>query len=68
LILNAVCSAINEGIEERKVEKIDAPGDEEQVPVRRERKTKLIKKELIAKDDEVALNANIASKFEKEEE
>jgi small subunit ribosomal protein S2 len=68
LILNAVCAAINEGIEERKVEKIDLPGDEEQAPVRRERKAKLIKKELIAKDDEVALNANIASKFEKEEE
>jgi small subunit ribosomal protein S2 len=68
LILNAVCSAINEGIEERKVEKIDVPGDEEQIPVRKERKAKLIKKELIAKADEVALNANIASKFEKEEE
>jgi small subunit ribosomal protein S2 len=67
LILNAVCSAINEGIEERKVEKIDIPGDEEQVSVRKERKARLIKKELIAKDDEVALNANIASKFEKEE-
>jgi small subunit ribosomal protein S2 len=68
LILNAVCSAINEGGEERKVEKLDAPGDDEQtVPVRKERKAKLIKKELIAKDDEAALNANIASKFEKEE-
>jgi hypothetical protein len=38
------------------------------VPVRRERKAKTVKKEIIAKDDEVALNANIASKFAKEEE
>ncbi|MDR2087335.1 MAG: 30S ribosomal protein S2 [Dysgonamonadaceae bacterium] len=69
LILNAVCAAINEGLEERKVEKLDAPADsEEQAPVRRERKAKVIKKALIAKDDEVALNANVASKFVKEEE
>jgi small subunit ribosomal protein S2 len=69
LILGAVCAAINEGTEERKVEKLDTPGDsEEQAPVRRERKAKVIKKEIIAKDDEVALNANIASKFVKEDE
>jgi small subunit ribosomal protein S2 len=69
LILNAVCTAINEGLEERKVEKLDTSGEsEEQAPTRRERKAKVTKKELIAKDDEVALNANIASKFVKEEE
>jgi small subunit ribosomal protein S2 len=69
VILDAVCGAINEGLEERKVEKIDAaPESEEQAPARRERKAKAIKKEIIAKDDEVALNANIASKFAKEED
>jgi small subunit ribosomal protein S2 len=69
LILGAVCEAIKEGLDERKVEKLDAPSDnEEQAPVRRERKAKVLKKEIIAKDDEVALNANIASKFVKEEE
>jgi small subunit ribosomal protein S2 len=69
VILDAVCGAINEGLDERKVEKIDtAPESEEQAPSRRERKAKAIKKEIIAKDDEVALNANISSKFAKEDE
>ncbi|MDR0872735.1 MAG: 30S ribosomal protein S2 [Prevotellaceae bacterium] len=68
VILDALCTAINEGLEERKVEKIDAPESEEQVPVRRERRAKTVKKGIIAKEDEVALNANIASKFVKEED
>jgi len=69
VILEAVCSAINEGLEERKVEKIDThSNDEEQVPVRRERKAKTLKKGIIAKDDEAALNANVASKFVKGDE
>ena len=69
IILDALCSAINEGLEERKVEKIDTSSEnEEAAPTRRERKAKATKKALIAKDDEVALNANIASKFVKEED
>jgi small subunit ribosomal protein S2 len=71
LILDAVCKAINEGLDERKVEKIDTANSsesEEQAPVRRERKAKVVKKAIIAKDDEAALNANVASKFVKEEE
>jgi small subunit ribosomal protein S2 len=69
VILGALCAAITEGLEERKVEKLDAaPESEEQQPSRRERKAKSLKKTIIAKDDEVALNANIASKFVKEED
>jgi small subunit ribosomal protein S2 len=70
IVLDALCIAINEGLEERKVEKIDsaASDNDEEAPARRERKAKTVKKALIAKDDEVALNANIASKFAKEEE
>jgi small subunit ribosomal protein S2 len=69
LILSAICEAIKEGLDERKIEKLDAPSEnEEPAPVRRERKAKVLKKEIIAKDDEVALNANVASKFVKEEE
>jgi small subunit ribosomal protein S2 len=68
IILDALCAAINEGLEERKVEKIDTASENEDQPVRRERKSRTAKKTLIAKDDEVALNANIASKFVKEEE
>jgi small subunit ribosomal protein S2 len=69
VILGALCAAITEGLEERKVEKLDtASENEEQQPTRRERKAKTVKKAIIAKDDEVALNANIASKFVQEED
>ncbi|MDR1738682.1 MAG: 30S ribosomal protein S2 [Candidatus Symbiothrix sp.] len=70
VILDALCAAIVEGHEERKVEKIDAPAsetEEETVPVRKERRPRLNKKGF-AQDDEVALNAKVASKFVKEEE
>jgi len=70
VILTALCTAIIEGLEERKVEKLDTPTseNEEQQPTRRERKAKTVKRAIIAKDDEAALNANIASKFVKEED
>lgn len=68
VILNALCAAITEGLEERKVEKLDALPEGDEPPARRERKARTVKREIIAKDDEVALNANIASKFVKEEE
>ena len=72
VILNALCAAIREGLEERKVEKIDtaASDNDDETPVRRDKKAKVkfIKKVAITKDDEVALNANIASKFVKEED
>jgi small subunit ribosomal protein S2 len=71
LILGTLCAAINEGLEERKIEKLDSGSpdgeEEQQQSSRRERKTKTLKKG-ITKDDEVALNANIASKFVKEED
>jgi small subunit ribosomal protein S2 len=69
IVLGALCAAISEGLEERKVEKLDtAPEGGEEQPTRRERKAKMVKKAIIAKDDEAALNANIASKFVKEED
>jgi ribosomal protein S2, bacterial type len=69
VVLDALCAAMIEGLEERKVEKIDsAPEEEEQAPARRERKAKAIKKETITKQDEEALNANVASKFAKNDE
>jgi small subunit ribosomal protein S2 len=69
IILGAMCEAIKEGLEERKVEKIDTPAASgEEIPApKRERKAKA-KKAVIAKDDDVALNANIVSKFANEEE
>jgi small subunit ribosomal protein S2 len=70
VVLTALCAAITEGLEERKVEKADTEpeGGSEEQPARRERKAKTMKRAIIAKDDEVALNANIASKFVKEED
>jgi len=69
VILSALCEAITEGLEERKIEKLDTVSEnEEQQPTRRERKAKVVKREIIAKDDEEALNANVASKFVKEED
>ena len=68
VVMNALCAAINEGLEERKVEKLDTVAEGEEQPTRRDRKAKTLKRPMIAKDDEVALNANIASKFVKEEE
>ncbi len=72
VILNAICAAIQEGLEERKIEKADsnaaADSEEDSPSPRRERKAKAAKKEIIAKEDEEALNANVLSKVVKEEE
>jgi len=69
LILGALCDAINEGLQERKIEKIDTAADnEEPTPSRKERKIKVVKKETIAKEDEQALKANVVSKYVKTEE
>ena len=70
IIIAALCDAISEGLEERRIEKIDSAagsGDEEQTSTRRERKAKTTKK-VLEKADEDALNANVASKFVKDEE
>ncbi|MFV0472056.1 MAG: 30S ribosomal protein S2 [Paludibacteraceae bacterium] len=66
IILNAMVAAIQEGLEERKIEKIDAEAAE--APESKERKTRISKKSRTQKEDDDALNANIAKKFIKEEE
>ena len=62
VILNAVCGAISEGLEERKIEKVDAEAAEAQggegAP-KKERKARIKRNK--AEDDE-ALNANVAAK------
>lgn len=71
VVLGAICAAIQEGLEERKAEKVDlaaAEGDENsEAPIKRERRGKA-KKELIHKDDAEALKANVAAKFIKGDE
>jgi small subunit ribosomal protein S2 len=66
VILTAMVEAIQEGLEERKVEKVDAEVSE--APAVKERKHRVAKRPRTQKEDEEALNANIATKFIKEEE
>lgn len=66
VILSALVEAIQEGLEERKVEKVDAEAAE--APVVKERKHRVAKRPRTQKEDEEALNANIVTKFVKEDE
>ena len=69
VILGAICEAMNEGLQERKAEKIDTEAAGEGEGAKRERKGKAtVKKECTKKEDEEALNANVADKYAKEEE
>ena len=67
VILGAVCGAIAEGLEERKAEKVDGEAAEGEAP-KKERKTRAVKKERTKKEDDEALNANVAEKFMKDVE
>jgi small subunit ribosomal protein S2 len=66
VILSAMVAAIQEGLEERKVEKVDSEVAE--VPVAKEKKSRITKRPRTQKEDEEALNANVVKKFIKEEE
>lgn len=66
IILTAMITAIQEGLEERKVEKIDTEAAE--APVAKEKKSRITKRPRTQKEDEEALNLNVAKKFIKEEE
>ncbi|MDR1499398.1 MAG: 30S ribosomal protein S2 [Tannerellaceae bacterium] len=58
IIVGAICEAINEGLQERKVEKIDTETAEEIAP-RRERKTRGARKERIKKEGDDAVDASV---------
>jgi small subunit ribosomal protein S2 len=66
VILTALVEAIQEGLEERKVEKVDSEAAE--APAVKERKHRVSKRPRTQKEDDEALNANILTKFVKEEE
>jgi small subunit ribosomal protein S2 len=66
IILGAMVAAIQEGLEERKVEKVDTETAE--APVSKEKKSRVTKRPRTQKEDEEALNLNVAKKFIKEEE
>ena len=67
VILGAICEAMNEGLQERKAEKIDTEAAGEGEGAKRERKAKAaVKKERTKKEDEDALNAKVADKYSKD--
>ena len=72
-VLDAICAAINEGLEERKVEKADADAaaaqeeSEEAEAPKKERRPRQ-RRERIQKEDEEAMKARATSKFAKEDE
>ena len=69
VILGAICEAMNEGLQERKAEKIDTEAAGEGEAPKRDRKAKAaVKKERTKKEDDEALNANVADKFAAAEE
>ena len=69
VILGAICEAMNEGLQERKAERVDAEAAGEGEAPKRERKAKAaVRKERTKKEDDEALNANIAGKYAKDEE
>ena len=69
VILGAICEAMNEGLQERKAEKVDTEAAGEGEAPKRERRAKtVVKKERTKKEDGDALNANVAGKFAKDEE
>ena len=61
VILSAMVAAIQEGLEERKVEKVDSEASE--VPEARDKKSRINKKPRTQKEDDEALNLNVAKKF-----
>ncbi|MDD3080132.1 MAG: 30S ribosomal protein S2 [Paludibacter sp.] len=61
VILAAMVEAIQEGLDERKVEKVDAEAAE--APTAKEKKSRVSKRPRTQKEDDDALNANVAKKF-----
>ncbi|MDR2390014.1 MAG: 30S ribosomal protein S2 [Tannerellaceae bacterium] len=69
VIVGAVCEAIEEGLQERKAEKIDTDVTSEESAPRRDRKVRTAaKKERNKKEDDEALNASVIHKVAKDVE
>lgn len=66
VILKAICGSIQEGLEERKLEKEDAEASE--ITELKERKSRVSKRPRTVKEDDEAMKANVINKFEKGEE
>jgi len=70
VIVTAMAEAIQEGLDERKVEKIDSgdSGDESNIPVAKERKQRVARRPRTQKEDNEAMKANVVKKFVPEED
>jgi small subunit ribosomal protein S2 len=68
VILAALVDAIQEGLDERKVEKVDAAAEAGEAPAAKDKKSRITKRPRTQKEDEEALNLNVAKKFIKDEE
>jgi small subunit ribosomal protein S2 len=70
VILGAVCEAINEGLQERKIEKIDTEPSEDaptSSPVKRERRNKtFVRRERTKREDDDAINPAATNRVEKD--
>lgn len=66
VILTAITEAMNEGLQERKAEKIDTEAVGEDAPKRERRAKATVKKERTKKEDDEALNAQVIDKVAKE--
>ena len=66
VVLDAMVAAINEGLEERKAEKVEVATEEG--AEKKVKKARIAKKTRTKKEDEEALNANIADKFIKSDD
>lgn len=65
IILDAMIKAIQEGLEERKIEKIDTePSD---IVATQEKKSRITKRPRTQREDDEAMNLNVAKKFITEE-
>ncbi|MCD7976991.1 MAG: 30S ribosomal protein S2 [Tannerellaceae bacterium] len=69
VILGAVCEAINEGLQERKAEKVDSEAAGEGEAPRRERRAKAgVKKDRPVKEEETVVEAPVAAATEEAKE
>ncbi|MDR2810225.1 MAG: 30S ribosomal protein S2 [Tannerellaceae bacterium] len=66
IIVGAVCEAINEGLQERKAERVDVETGEEVAPKRERKARSAAKKERNKKEDDEALNASVIHKVAKD--
>jgi small subunit ribosomal protein S2 len=68
IILNVIVGAIEEGLQERKAEKVEAESTSEDASApKKDKKARPAKRARTQKEEEEALNANVAAKFLKEE-